>query len=140
MLSGDEADGESELSEVPHSPVRQKRAPAQSTSHPHPKDIPDPVTSLHPAVGPNFGSKHTLYGSLGSHVPGPLNMVTTSASPVSDFVFSCNYMLTTFPCQMVAEPFSFKYFSLDPTSEAKTYDFVTHESVVSQLTFFHYTI
>jgi hypothetical protein len=31
---------------------------------------------------------------------------------------------------MIEKPYSFKYFSLDPLSHAKTYDFFTHINVV----------
>jgi hypothetical protein len=142
MSSSDEEDGESELSEPPPSPVRKKREPTKSTSHPQTEDLPDPVSSLRHSLGANFGSKSTLHGSLGSRVRGPTTMVTEPAAPVSECVFSSFKpgMLTALPVQMVKEPFSFQYFSLDPDSEPKTYNFYTHQKVVRQLAFSPCTI
>jgi hypothetical protein len=128
----DEADdGESEVSRSP-SPVAKKKDPkvTQRTA--------DPISTLRHTLGPDFGSKLTLHGSLGSQVSGPLNMLTTPAPPVSECVFTlCNCILTTFPVQMVKEPLAFQYFSLDPTSEAKTHHFFTHENVVSAINVFY---
>jgi hypothetical protein len=139
--AADAADGESEVSSPPSSPAPTTRKSTRSTAHPQSKDIPDDAAVLHRALGPNFGSKLTLHGSLGSEVSGKLNMVKTPAPPVSESVFSLyNCMVTTFPVQMIKEPFSFQYFSLDPTSEPKTYNFVTHQKVVSDLNVFHLTI
>jgi hypothetical protein len=137
MSSSDEDEGESEQSSPPASPVHKKRAPTKSTSHPQTNDIPGSVASLRRSLGANFGSKPTLHGSLGSHVRGPTTMVTEPPAPVSEYVFSsCKpRMFTALPVQMVEEPFSFQYFSLDPDSGPKTYNFYTHQKVVRQLAF-----
>jgi hypothetical protein len=138
MSSADEEEGESELTSAPASPVLKKRQPTKSTSHPQNEDLPEAVASLRRSFGPNFGSKGTLNGSLGSEISGPTNMVTEPATPVSKSVFftSCTPgMLTALPVQMVEKPFLLQYFGLDPDSEPKTHNFYTHQNVVRQLAF-----
>jgi hypothetical protein len=88
---GDEAEGDSELSSPPSSPVPKTRKAAKApkpASHPQSDNVQDPVALLHRALGPNFGSKPTLHGSLSSQVSGPTNMVTTPAPPVRKSIFS----------------------------------------------------
>ena len=62
------------------SPVVKKRNPKLT------QDTADPIGMIRCTLGPDFGSKLTLHGSLDSQVSGALNMLTKPAPPVSESI------------------------------------------------------
>ena len=84
-----------------------------------------------PVPGLRYIHKTTLQGSLISNVSGPATLVEDNAKPVCYLTCNCTgtgYSLIS--PQMIKTPYTFNYFGLDPLSDVKTYDFVTHTNVV----------
>jgi hypothetical protein len=65
--------------------VPKPRQTTQSTTKTHIKDIALSGVQIEQSLGPNFGSKGTLHGSL-CHVEGPTNMLMKPPPAVRRFL------------------------------------------------------